>query len=130
MVVQRNSGSNYNQKESLKTYQTIENFIIFKKNRAKSRQLVQKAKNDQWIEYLNQIDSNTPSKKVWNTLKSLKNGQFGLQAIHLNTINNEIVSSELEVAILFVEKYASATSNSNYSDTFQEHKMNAESQPS
>lgn len=121
-----------NRKEALKIYQkyqTIDNFITFKRTRAKARQVVQRAKNEHWINYLNEIDSNTPSKKVWNTLKSLKNGQAGIQAIHLKAINNnDIISSEIEVAELFAEKYATASCTSNYSEAFQEHKINTEAQ--
>lgn len=84
----------------------------FKKHRAIARKLVQKAKNDYWLEYLNQIDTNISTKRVWPFFMHFRVFLTGTQAIHLKTPNNDIMSSEVEVAQLFAEKYAAATSTS------------------
>lgn len=54
---------------------TCENYIQWKMTRAKCRQLIKQKKKESFHNFVNSINCNTPSKEVWNKIKSLNGGK-------------------------------------------------------
>ena len=54
---------------------TTENLIQWKKARAKARWIVKQKKTQSFQTFVNSIDSKTPSKTIWNKIKSLNGGK-------------------------------------------------------
>lgn len=61
---------------------TPQNLLIYNRTRAECRYLIKKKKEESFASFVNTIDCNTPSKTIWNKIKSI-NGNLNLSVTHL-----------------------------------------------
>ena len=71
-----------NRKDIFNTYKnnpTLENFIKFKKASAIVKRTIKKNKTNSWRAYCSNLNKSTPTKKIWNEIKKLKNSSENKQ---------------------------------------------------
>lgn len=112
-------------KKALRTYRnnrTIEHFIIFKKMRAKARNLIRSKRKESWDKFISNINSNTTDTEIWNNLRKLARNKTNISIHHIYS-QNEILTNPAEIAQVFTKYYSSITQEQEYKPEFIEYKQ-------
>lgn len=109
-----------------KKHKTIDNLIIFKNLRAKSRQLIKKGKRDSWKKYVASINPSTPIGDIWNKVRRIKGTKY-FRGIDTLSYNNQMHSNKVAIPEILADIYELNSSDSNYSISFLEYKNLMES---
>lgn len=106
----------------------IENFIEFKKSKAKARWIIKNAKAASWKKFVEQFSSETPSSVVWKNVRKISANS---QSIHIPTVihNNKLISDDKEKANILAASFQHYSSNENYPASFSDFKSTQEAQP-
>lgn len=107
-----------------KRYPTIENLIEFKKAKARSRFTRRQAKRMTWQKYVSEINSQTPSKYVWEKVRRM-NGNNRAFTIPLLSPDDTDASLEAQANILG-EHFCRVSSSCHYTEAFLKYKNAAE----
>ena len=116
-------------KSALRTFNkspTKENLIYTKEMRAKARRTIKTAKRTSWKQYVSNINSRTPAKKVWDMIRKISGKSKTNKLIHLKSSNGKINASKKEISNVLGENFQRNSSSSNYSETFQNIKQEKE----
>ncbi|KAJ4425376.1 hypothetical protein ANN_27991 [Periplaneta americana] len=95
---------------------TQENFVQFKRLRAKARRTVCDAKKTSWTNYVNSMKRNVPSNIVWDKVRRI----MGKRSCAIpGILNNGVTTtSPIEIAEIFSTSFAQISSSNNYSPEF------------
>jgi hypothetical protein len=104
---------------------SLENFRIAK---AKARRAIRKAKRDSWRSYISKLNSNTPSKRVWDMVRKIS-GKAQPAAFHHLVVNNNKVENPQEIANTIASTVSVNSSQEQYSKEFQKFKSEQEKRP-
>lgn len=110
----------------LKRSGASDDYIDFKKKRAKARQVVKDAKRKHWHDFCGGISSGTPTKIIWDKIKSISNNRVNRSIPCLNKDGQDAVTDD-EKANMLVNSFAAVSSTSNYDLEFQDNKEQVES---
>jgi len=104
---------------TLKTFKknkTLENFILLKKLRAKSKFLIKNSKKEAWKKFTGSINNKINSKELWNKIRPLK-GLKRYQEIHISDEHSSTSIPE-EVAQIIGSFFHENFNNSIYKQDF------------
>lgn len=101
-----------------------ENFDNFKILRARTRRLIRQKKRNTWKIFVSQLNSRTPSSKVWNMIKKIQ-GKSTTNIQHLIDGNEEFTSTD-QIANKLGEHFSFCSSINNCSSQFLKIKEMAE----
>ena len=107
---------------------TNENLQNYKIMRAKARRTIRQSKRKSWQTYVSKINSNTPSKKVWDMIRKISGKSKSSVIKHLKTQQNSSATTAEEIANTLAESFASKSSSDNYSEQFKNIKSKKEKQ--
>lgn len=119
-------------KKAFKIYRkhpSIDNFIEFKKLRAKARLLINSQRNVHWVSFLSSIDRPVDQKTMWNQLRRIK-GKYPYNPITI-IVNSasETISNPLLQCEIFAQHFAHISKSINYDQDFQILKNRIENEP-
>ncbi|GFO10696.1 RNA-directed DNA polymerase from mobile element jockey [Plakobranchus ocellatus] len=105
---------------------SFENFVNFKKQKAKAKFVIKKSKKQSWKTYVSSLNSNTSSQTVWKKIRKIKGKNF-TPSCHLKK-DGQIISNLKDHADHMAETFSNNSSSENYSKNFQQTKQRAEKQ--
>ena len=97
------------------------NMINWKKARAEHRQVVRRSKRKNWQQYISEISSDTPIKKVWEKIRNIKG--HAPRKLTILKCNNITYTTETEIADKIAETFSNISSTNNYSRNFRRRKF-------
>ena len=106
---------------NLRNHPTSSNIDRFRICRAKARRTMREAKRISWKNFVSKINSNTPSRRIWNMLHKIQGNDISQPVKHLKVNNNSITDTK-EIANTLANAIAYNSSSNHYSPTFQSHK--------
>lgn len=119
-------------KKAFKKYRkfpNIENFIQFKKLRAKARLLINTQRNNHWVTFLSSIDRPIDQQSMWKQLRRVK-GKYPFNPITvINNANNETISNPKIQSEIFAQHFSNISKTCNYEPDFQAIKLTIENEP-
>jgi ribonuclease HI len=101
------------------------NLKAYKIQRAKTRQIIRAAKKASWQTYVSQLNSQTPSKKVWDMVRAISGKTTNTVVKHL-THNNTLITDVEQITNTLADVFASNSCTQHYTHKFQQYKTNAE----
>ena len=107
---------------------TAENFVLYKKARARARRVIRKAKRDSWRSFVSTITYRTPGSQVWATVNRI-NGKFKSHRIPVLLDNNQFIDQPRDIANTLARRFAHSSSSANYDPRFLPIKESAELTP-
>ena len=107
---------------------TTENFVLYKKARARARRVIKKAKRDTWRSFVSTINSDTPGNQVWATVNKI-NRKFKSSSIPVLLDNNQFIDQPRDIANTLARRFAHTSSSANYDPAFLPIKEAAELTP-
>lgn len=111
-----------------KTSHSQNDFINYKKARAKARAQVRSAKKRSWSSFIASLNQPVSTSAMWRDIKKLTgNGSF--RPISQLKSNNSYTTDPLLISEILAKHYASVSSNSNYDQHFLTHKLQTEKSP-
>ena len=93
--------------------------------RAKTRQIIRLNKRTSWQTYVSKLNSQTPSKKVWDMVRKIGGRSTGPVLKHL-TQNNTKITDINQISNTLADSFANNSSTQHYSPEFQRYKATAE----
>lgn len=115
-------------KKALKKFKinpTNENLQSFRKLRAKSRQLIRIKKRESWQKFTSTINANINPSRVWSSIKAICNKKSS-QNVNILQINSQNITKVSDIATILGTHFMNISLSSNYSDTFNLHKLDIE----
>ena len=106
---------------NLRNHHTSSNIDRFRICRAKARPTMREAKCISWKNFVSKINSNTPSRHIWNMLHKIQGNDVSQPVKHLK-INNNSITDTKEIANTLANTIAYNSSSNHYSSIFQSHK--------
>lgn len=99
-------------------HKTIINHIIFKKLRASSRRIIKEAKRVSWENYVSTISTSTPTKEIWNKIRSLQgqNSNFKINAI--KSYDNILYHNTKDIVNVLAKNFEGVSSDENLDENF------------
>lgn len=101
---------------------------LFRKLRAKARQLIRSKKRESWGKFVQGINVNTSNTEMWNKIRILR-GTKTHSAISLMDSNKKIITDEKQIANIFAHQFAFNSSDDNYSQDFIRYKAAEQAKP-
>lgn len=101
-----------------KTFPTTENFINFKRLRAKARRLIKASKQSSWESFLGQINPQTTRKGMWNCVRRINRGSKYFVISQME--ENGVISVNLtEICNILGRTFSKNSDSSGYSPAFR-----------
>lgn len=110
---------------SLKISFNYTDYEKFLQSRQICRKLIREAKKTSWTEFIQSINSKTPSSIVYKKIRSISGKIKHHQITSLN-INNQIITNTNQICEAMANSFASTSSSSHYSPNFLNHKNQTE----
>ena len=107
---------------------TTENFVLYKKARARARQVIKKAKRASWRSFVSTINPETPGIQVWATVSKI-NRKFKSRQIPVLIDDNQFIDQPRDIANTLARRFAHTSSSANYDPAFLPIKEAAELTP-
>uniref|UniRef100_A0A1Y1LGD1 Endonuclease/exonuclease/phosphatase domain-containing protein n=1 Tax=Photinus pyralis TaxID=7054 RepID=A0A1Y1LGD1_PHOPY len=104
----------------------VENLIVYKRARARSRRLMLDSRRKSWTEYVSSLMTDSPPSEVWNKVRAIKGRSSHRQITHLRTNGADITTNSMEIANTMVQYFANISSTENYSADFKLIKLERE----
>lgn len=98
---------------------TTENLTKLKITRAAARRTLNTEKKQSWENFVAGLKSNTPSRRIWNMLKSMKNKGTNTQIQHIKQ-QDTLLTSEQEITEALAETFEKNSSQANCLPDFQQ----------
>jgi len=114
---------------TLKAHPTSTNIEQFRITRASYRRIMRQSQRSSWRSYVSKINSNTPSRRIWNMLHKI-HGKNTRQPVKHLKVNNSIITDTKEIADTgtLSSTISYNSSSRHYSTNFLLHKTAAEQQ--
>ena len=103
-----------------------ENYIKYKKEKAKCKYTIKQAKSCSWKTYVSSLNSTTSTKSVWKKIRKIK-GRENVPKCHLKK-NNKIITDLKDQVNYLAQTFSENSSTNNYSQKFQKTKSVKEKQ--
>ena len=103
-----------------------ENHMHSKLARAKARRTIKDAKRTSWRQYVNKLNSRTPIKKVWDMIRKVSGKNKKSECVHIKSSNSNMCYTTKEISNALGENFQKNSSSSNYSQQFQDIKVEKE----
>ena len=110
---------------TLKAHPTSPNIEQFRITRASCRRIMRQSQRSSWRSYVSKINSNTPSRRIWNMLHKIQGKNTRQPVKHLK-VNNSIITNTKEIADTLGSTISYKSSSGHYSTNFLPHKTAAE----
>ena len=111
----------------LRRYPCLSNAIKVKVANARARRTFKRKKRESWRNFVSNINSRTPTSKVWNMVRKITGKNTPSSLLHLiNPNTGKLETDKTEVANLIGSTFEKNSSSENYSDDFKSIKRNAE----
>ena len=94
--------------------------------RAKARRTIKDAKRSSWRQYVNKLNSRTPVKKVWDMIRKVSGKNKKSECVHIKSSNGNMCYSTKDISNALGGNFQKYSSSSNYSQQFQDIKMEKE----
>ena len=107
---------------------TEENWINFKKLKAKAKFVCKTQKKKSWQNFCSNLDSNTSPAKVWKAIRKISGKKKSSGLKHLK-VNGKLISDRRSIANVLASSIARHSSSSNLSPTFSKLKATREKVP-
>ena len=100
-------------------FRTDQNLIIKNRERARTQQIIRRAKRESWQRFLSQLSVSTPLSQIWNLVRRLS-GKRCHPSIPIirNPRNNVTISEPKEVVDTMAHSFAQNSSDNNYAAGF------------
>ena len=105
-------------KSALRTFNknpSRENHMHSKLARAKARRTIKDAKRTSWRQYVNKLNSRTPTKKVWDMIRKVSGKNKKSECVQIKSSNGNMSNSTKEISNAFGENFQKKSSSSHYS---------------
>ena len=111
-------------------YPCLANHIKVKVASAHARRTYKRKKRESWKNYVSNINSRTPTKKVWNMISKITGKNIPRHLLHLKDTNSgELITNNLDIANKIGETFEKNSSSLNYSEDFRRVKQRDEEKP-
>ena len=111
---------------AFKRNRSTSNLIAFKRTQAVCRRTFKEARKSAWRKYISTININTNMSQIWKKIQKMR-GKYSKQPPPLlKTRDDTLTQDPNETSNIFAEAFASVSDTSNYSPTFQRHKLQSE----
>lgn len=107
----------------------MENRILLKQLKAKSRRVIKQAKQNTWTQFTQSINEKTPTTEVWRKINLIKSKKHGCNEIRAMESGSIIYTDPEDIANCLANHFSSTSSTSNYTTNFQEYKRQIEMNP-
>ncbi|MES9994020.1 MAG: reverse transcriptase domain-containing protein, partial [Candidatus Thiodiazotropha sp.] len=105
-----------------------ENHFHSKLTRAKARRTIKEAKRMSWQQYVNKLNPKTPVKKIWEMIRKISGKNKKSECVHIKSSNGNKCFSTKDISNALGENFQKNSSSSNYSQRFQDLKIEKESE--
>ena len=95
--------------------------IEYRKQKAKTRQILRSAQVNSWHELLSVFNHRTPVNRLWEILRRFTNKTRISKPFPVLINNGQVVDEHVEVANTFAQFFADLSSRSNYPESFLRH---------
>ena len=95
--------------------------VEWNRSKAKTRQIINWAKQSAWLKYMDSINGKTPLKEVWRKIKVFTNN-YKSSAVTTLKVEGEIIDDYEEIANCIGEVFAKISSEENCSQSFLRYK--------
>lgn len=112
--------------KKMKRSRHLEDCIEYRRQKAIAQRTIRQEQQKYWTEYCNSLNNNTNLTSVWKMAKRMT-GTNSNTNIPTLISNKKQYESDQDKANLIASTIASASSNSNYSTIFQQHRQDMES---
>ena len=112
-------------KHKLRRYQQTLNLNYYREfliAKYQSRKLVRKLKKETWQEFVQTINVNTPSSKVYGKIRQIS-GKYKNNSITSLLADGNLITDTKEICEKVAESFVKASSTNNYTNEFQQYKM-------
>jgi hypothetical protein len=99
---------------------SLNNFIEWKRARAKFKFISKKSKKESWIKLTTTLNQNTPTSKIYQIIRKIKGNKE--RVINMLSENDTIFSTKQEIANKLGQTFSNISSTNNYSATFQQYR--------
>ncbi|MCU7844861.1 MAG: endonuclease/exonuclease/phosphatase family protein [Candidatus Thiodiazotropha sp. (ex Monitilora ramsayi)] len=107
-----------------KKYKTEHYLAIYRQARNESKFIITAIKKQKWEDFISTLNRNTPSKKVWDTLRKFNGKPF--RPVETLELNGRRIHSNADKAECLNRHYQTVSSNQALEPTFQQHKEEQE----
>lgn len=101
----------------------------FTRARNNCRKIIKEEKLKSWEQFASSINENTPTKEIWNRIRSISKKKLSSTRTWAIATENEIISNPKDIANHLAEHFQKASSNEAYSPKFLNKKRQEESLP-
>lgn len=111
-------------KKKLRMYQQTMNLNYYKEfliAKYESRKLVRKLKKASWEDFVETINVNTPSSKVYGKIRQIS-GKYKNNTITSLIVDGNLITDTKEICEKIVESFVKASSTNNYTNEFKQFK--------
>ena len=112
-------------KRKARASRRMEDFLEYKRCKGLVTKIIRATRRNYWRKFSSTLSSRTKLNKVWKVIKNLSNSK-AKECIPDLKIGNEFTNSQEEKANVLASHFAKVSSDSNYSDEFQQHKADFE----
>ena len=105
---------------------SCENHMHSKLARAKARRTIKDAKRSSWRQYVKKLNSRTPVEKVWGMIRKVSGKNKKSERVHIKSSNGNMCYSTKDISNALGGNFQKNSSSSNYSQQFQDIKMEKE----
>ena len=105
---------------------TIENFIEYKRTRAKARRIMLNSQSTSCRSYISSLPSHTPSSVVWNKIQKIEGNVTNIAVLYL-LISGHIETDPDVITEELPSHYENVSSSLSYTSSFVERKIMVES---
>ena len=103
-----------------------ENHMHSKLARAKAQRTIKDAKRSSWRQYVYKLNSRTPVKKVWDMIRKVSRKNKRSECVHIKSSNGNMCYSTKDISNALGGNFQKHSSSSNYSQQFQDIKVEKE----
>jgi len=111
---------------NLRRHPTSDNIEVLRIASAKARKIIRQSKKHSWQSFVSKINSNTPTRQIWNMVRKIQGKNIRQPIKHLNSTTG-LISNPSEIADTLASSISYNSSSSHYSSSFQKFKSQVES---
>ena len=96
------------------------NLILWRRTRAQHKALLKKYKRESWITYVEKMQRKSAPANIYKTIRNMKGKAY--QKVNIIKENGQTYSTVPEIANRLAQTFSNTSSNSNYTQEFQDYK--------
>ena len=103
----------------------LEHFVEFLKSKSKVRRVIREEKRKTWINFLETINSKTPSSMIFDKIRQLS-GKYRSSVVKILKENDQLITDSRKICECLANSFENISSSSNYSKNFINYKNQIE----